>query len=298
MDLTEEIRCDYLVTQKRKGIWKSQIEMLKLLLNVCDKHNIQIFAVAGTMLGAVRHKGYIPWDDDIDMAMRRQDFEKLIEVGSSEFKYPYFLQTAINDNDYYSPLVRLRDSRTTAIIRNGSHDDWGRACNNGIYIDIFPLDGLTESNLKRKIQFFQVRFLNMIMRERVYEEKGRFLSSFKHSLLNTLISEKSLKRIYKRYNNVCSRYSYLTEKVALIQGSVYNKAYYWYFEDISDVVFTEFEDVMIPIPKGFERCLRIQYGDYMKLPPIEKRGAHHLENVIFDPFLDYKSYYEKHKLER
>jgi lipopolysaccharide cholinephosphotransferase len=294
MDLNEEIRCDFLVTQKRKGIWNVQLEMLGVLLSVCKKYDIKIFAVAGTMLGAVRHKGYIPWDDDIDMAMCRKDFEKLIEIGSSEFSYPYFLQTAINDTDYYSPLIRLRDSRTTAIIRNGSHDDWGRNCNNGIYIDIFPLDGLTENSFKRKLQFFQVRFLNMIMRERVYIEKGRFMSSFRHTLIKSLISEKNLKRIYKKYNRVCSRYSYLTEKVALIQGSVFNKAYYWYYEDISDTVLTEFENIMIPIPKGFQRCLSIQYGDYMKLPPIDKRGAHHLESVIFDPFIDYKSYYTNH----
>jgi len=294
MDLNEEIRNGFLVTKERKGIWKTQLEMLSVLLSVCKKYNIQIFAVAGTMLGAIRHKGYIPWDDDIDMAMRREDFEKLLEIGDNEFKYPYFLQTAINEKNYYSPLVRLRDSRTTAIIRNGSHDDWGRDCNNGIYIDIFPLDGLTSNRTLRRIQFFKIRLLNMLMRERVYEEKEKRFSKIRSRICRMLIPEKRLKNIYNYYNKICSKYSYKTEKVALLQGSVFNKSYYWFYEDISDVVWVEFESSMIPIPCGYERCLTIQYGDYMKLPPVEKRGAHHLDNVIFDPFIDYKTYMKEH----
>lgn len=296
MNLEKEIRSDFVVTRERKGIWIVQLNMLKILLSVCEKYNIKIFAVAGTMLGAIRHGGYIPWDDDIDMAMKREDFNKLLEIADKEFKLPYFLQTAVNDNDYYSPLARLRDSRTTAIIRNGSHDDWGKKCNNGIYIDIFPLDGLTDNKLYRNIQFFEIRLLNMMMRERVYVEKSTNLSKLKHRILKTIISNNSLVRIYKIYNRICSRYSYSTERVALLQGSVFNKAYYWYYDDIKDTILVRFEDIMIPIPKGYERCLKIQYGDYMTLPPVEKRGTHHLENVIFDPFTDYKTYQKKHRL--
>ena len=293
MNSSEEIRCDFVVTKERKAIWKSQLEMLNYLLDVCKKHNIEIFAVAGTMLGAIRHKGYIPWDDDIDMAMKRDDFNKLLQLSETEFHYPYFLQTAINENDYYSPLLRLRDSNTTAIIRNGSHDDFGRKCNNGIYIDIFPLDGLTDNLFARKIQFFKIRLLNMIMRERVYEEKGAFASRFRHRLLSRIVTKKALSNIYKKYNKICSKYSYKTQKVALLQGSVYNAAYYWNYSDIQETTLVPFEDIMIPVPKGYENCLKKQYGDYMELPPIEKRGLHHMENVIFDPFVDYITYQKK-----
>lgn len=297
MDFNEEIRCEFLVDKKRKGIWISQMEMLDKLLKVCEKHNIKIFAVAGTMLGAVRHKGFIPWDDDVDMAMLREDFDKLLEVGEEEFGYPFGFQTALTEDDYYSPLIRLRDMRTTAIIRSGSHDDWGRSCNNGVYIDIFPLDGLIDNKFLRWAQFTEVRFINMLLRERVYIEPQKKFATFRHKLLKSIISDNLKKKLYKRYNKVCARYSYKTDTVALVAGSVFNKAYYWKHSDINEVVWVPFEDVTIPIPKGYENCLKIQYGDYMQLPPVEKRGTHH-QAVVFEPFVDYTTYMDTHSDEK
>lgn len=297
MDYTEEIRCEFLVDKKRKGIWKSQMEMLDKLLEVCNKYDIKIFAVAGTMLGAIRHKGFIPWDDDVDMAMLREDFNKLLEVGEKEFQYPFGFQTALNEEDYYSPLIRLRDMRTTAIIRNGSHDDWGRKCNNGIYIDIFPLDGLVENKFLRKVQFTQVRIINMLLRERVYIEHGKPLAELRHRILNKVITEGVKRKLFRQYNQICARYSYKSDTVALVAGSVFNKAYYWQLCDVEDVVWVPFEDTEIPIPKGYENCLSVQYGNYMELPPLEKRGTHH-EAVIFDPFVDYTTYMNTHNDEK
>ena len=291
MNLQEEIRNEFLVDRKRKGIWKSQMEMLEKLLDVCKKYDIKIFAVAGTMLGAIRHGGYIPWDDDVDMAMTREGFNKLLEVGAREFEAPFFLQSVFTEDDYYSPLIRLRDSRTTGIVRSGAHDDWGRECNNGIYIDIFPLDGLTDNQKARKWQFFEIRTLNMLMRESVYVEKGK---EFRHALLKKVITPSVRRMLFRRYNKVCARYSYKTEGVALLAGSVYNKAYYWKYDDIKEVVWKPFEDTLIPLPQGYENCLKVQYGNYMELPPVEKRGAHHEEVVIFDPFVDYKTYMATH----
>lgn len=290
MNLNEEIRCGFLVDKKRKAIWKTQLDMLELLLDVCDKHNIKIFAVAGTLLGAIRHKGFIPWDDDIDMGMLREDFNKLLEVGPSEFKEPYFFQTATTDDDYYSPLIRLRDSRTTAIINHESHNDFLHKCNNGIYIDIFPFDGLTDNLKKRRKQFFKVRLLNMVLRERIYVEKKAFLGRIRHFIFSKTINKKKRDRLFTKYNKICSMYSYDGDMVALIQGSVYNKAYYWHLSDLVNVSYVPFENIMIPIPIGYKRCLEIQYGDYMEMPPIEKRGAHHAIAVVFDPFVDYKTY--------
>lgn len=294
MNLNSEIRCDYIVTEKRKAIWACQLEMLKKIIEVCKKHDIQFFAVAGTMLGAVRHKGYIPWDDDVDIGLLRKDFNKLLEVGPAEFEYPLFFQTATNEDEYYSPLARLRDSRTTAIVNSGSHDDRCKKCNNGIYIDIFPLDSLTDNKTARKIQFFEIRFLGKLLRERVYQESDKLKDKITHNILSSVLSKKAIKKLYSRYSKVCSRYNDRNfEKVALLSGSVYNKTYYWYKSDITDVIWVDFEDIKIPIPKGYKRCLEIQYGNYLELPPVEKRGQHHEEAVIFDPFVDYLTYQKR-----
>ena len=91
--LNEEIRYGYTITRQMKEVWAVELDLLNKLLEVCKKHNISVFASGGTMLGAVRHKGFIPWDDDIDMMMFREDYEKLCLVAPLEFRYPYFFQT-------------------------------------------------------------------------------------------------------------------------------------------------------------------------------------------------------------
>lgn len=115
-------------------------------MKVCEKYGLTCWAIAGTMLGAERHKGFIPWDDDIDVALPRKDFQKLIEVAKLEFKDPYFLQTPRSDLGYYSSTIRLRNSNTTGIIVQ----DKKKKINNGIYIDIFPMDFWPQEEEKQK----------------------------------------------------------------------------------------------------------------------------------------------------
>ena len=112
----EEVRCDYLVNEKMKKIWAIQLDLLNKLLEVCQKHDIKVFAFAGTLLGAVRHKGFIPWDDDVDVCMERKEYERFLEVCNDEFPHPYFLQTALTDKRHFCGYARLRNSNTTGII--------------------------------------------------------------------------------------------------------------------------------------------------------------------------------------
>ena len=111
----EETRCDYLVDEKTKKIWAVQIDLLAELLRVCREHDIKVSAFAGTVLGAVRHKGFIPWDDDIDVCMDRENFNKLLAI-TDTFNYPYFLQTAYNDQEFFIGYARLRNTLTTGVI--------------------------------------------------------------------------------------------------------------------------------------------------------------------------------------
>ena len=141
MDRLEEIRSEYLVADSLKKIWDCELNLLKEFLRVCDKYQLKCWADSGTLLGAVRHKGFIPWDDDIDLVMFRDDYNKLLKVANKEFTYPYLYQTAYTDKGYIRGHAQLRDSRTTAILPM----DKGQKFNQGIFIDIFPLDGVTSS---------------------------------------------------------------------------------------------------------------------------------------------------------
>ena len=113
--LEEEVREDYTVPAKMKEVWAVQLDLLAELMRVCEAHGIQYYADAGTLLGAVRHRGYIPWDDDLDVMMMRPDYEKLCAAASGEFRDPYFFQTQETEPGTLREHAQLRNSMTTGI---------------------------------------------------------------------------------------------------------------------------------------------------------------------------------------
>ena len=146
--LNEEVRCGYTVTRQRKEIWAVELDLLAEFDRVCRKYDLKYCADGGTLLGAVRHQGYIPWDDDLDVAMLRRDFEKLNEIAPKEFKKPYFWQTEETDPGSARGHAQLRNSDTTSIIaleyKHQRHNNF----NQGIFIDIFPFDTVIDDEKK------------------------------------------------------------------------------------------------------------------------------------------------------
>ena len=133
----EEERCGFTVSADMKKVWAAQLDLLERFQEVCHRHGLRFFASGGTLLGAIRHKGYIPWDEDIDIMMMREDYEKLLAIAPQEFTAPYFFQTAWNDKQYSRGHAQLRNSNTTAVLADEA--DRHYPFNQGIFIDIFPL---------------------------------------------------------------------------------------------------------------------------------------------------------------
>ena len=142
---SEEI-CGYFVTEQQKKIWNIEINILVEFMRVCNKNNLKFFVAHGTLLGAVRHKGFIPWDDDIDVNMPRKDFDKLVKISKKEFEQPFFFQVVSNDKNSFSGTGKLRISSATGM----DFQDIGINTNNGLFIDVFPMDGIIENEKKRK----------------------------------------------------------------------------------------------------------------------------------------------------
>ena len=158
--LEPEFREGFFVDAKRKKIWAVELDLLSQFTRVCEKYNLSYYLDGGTLLGAVRHKGFIPWDDDVDVIMPREDYDKLFEVAEIEFKEPYFFQTPLTETNFFRGHAKLRNSSTTGYIL----DDRKKKINNGIWLDIFPLDGVADLALQRIIQKYHIWLLRGILR--------------------------------------------------------------------------------------------------------------------------------------
>ena len=140
--LREEDRMGYTITTDNKKLWALQIDLMKQAERLCERHGLKYFAMGGTLIGAIRHKGFIPWDDDLDIMLSREDYERFIGYAQKELEAPYFLQSPLTDRHFFREHILLRNSETTCI---GKWDARAK-CNNGVYIDIFPMDGWEDTD--------------------------------------------------------------------------------------------------------------------------------------------------------
>lgn len=279
----EEVRCDYLISAEMKRIWAVQMDMYLSFAEVCDKFGLKYFLDGGTLLGAIRHDGYIPWDDDLDVIMPREDYNKFMTL-SSEFSDPIFLQTPYTDPGYYVSWIKLRNSSTTGL----SKDLVKEPFNQGIWLDIFPLDycipALYEEN-----------------RNCIYEHMMKCSSAMKTHSYNML--DERQKENYIRYQSdnplkeweaiqaIAANPEYRTsEDMSNVVTLVYGASHLmWKAEWYKDSVMHKFETFEAPIPIGWHARLENQFGDYMKFPPVEQRGVRH-SNMLFDPDKSYLLY--------
>ena len=146
---TEEER-SIVISEDRKRLWAVQLDLLIEFDRVCQENGIKYSLDAGTLLGAIRHKGFIPWDDDVDVVMLREEYEKLDKIASEKFSEPYFWQTFLTDPDHGRGFARLRNSSTTYIL----HSEWDGeksffSHNQGVFIDIFVCDKVPDDLMNR-----------------------------------------------------------------------------------------------------------------------------------------------------
>lgn len=278
LDLKEEVRNGFLVSEKRKKIWACELEMLQRLLDICQKHKLKCWMDSGSLIGAVRHHGYIPWDDDIDVVMMREDYDKLMVVGPQEFAYPFFFQSAYTDKNYFRGHIQIRKSTTTAILP----EDFWRSFNQGIFIDVFPLDALPEDDqcikeLEDQSDFMMKQlcsynYLGPINRG-VFERIQNLVKAYK------IIGLNGFETYYREFENLFRKEKIADVKLVTKMASFKTK-YKGIDKHIFDkTIWVDFENIKVPIPAAYDMYLRLMYGDNYMVP-VQSPSLH--GEVIFD----------------
>lgn len=285
----EEVRSDFIISSKRKKIWAIELELLDKFIEVCSKYKLTYYIMGGTLLGAVRHQGFIPWDDDIDVIMPRKDYNTLLEIGPKEFSFPLFFQTPQTEVNFFRTHIQIRNSLSTGAIKNDRDLD----INRGIFIDVFVLDNIPDSHCERFILRSVIKFITTIVPGCTYYKKRgdkSLLGRLKYILAYPVYKVFTLPKWFEIFNRVCSAYRDKPTKQVAHLALGWRPKVSWDSEDWSESIELPFEMKKLNAPKYFDTILKKQYGDYWIIPS-DKNGSTHGE-VEFDPNVPYWEYFK------
>ncbi len=253
-----------------------ELEILDEFKRICDENNLQYFLTGGTMLGAVRHKGFIPWDDDIDVGMPRKDYDKFIEIAPQKLKKEYMLDCFEYNKKYYLPFAKIK--RNNTVFDEGFYDD--NFMHKGIYIDIIPFENVEKINFSLKIRAIIVRNIVDTM---FYKNGFRKLKKTRRPLFVLLLSIFTKKRLMKIQHYFMTKCKNDNSKYINALGGSYHYLKETHFrEEIvppKEIIFEKKKYMGMNNPDAYLSRL---FGNYMELPPIEKRVNHVPKRICFD----------------
>lgn len=261
---TQQLNYRAMRTIDAKELRTIQLDLLRKTADFCERNNIRYFLCGGTLLGAIRHQGYIPWDDDIDIAMPRQDYDQFVKTFNRPDNY-YQVINISNDSDYALAFAKVYDNRTIVKQLQYPGDKFG------VFIDIFPADGIKEAAQVYKI---------MLLRKLLNTKKANYYHrTIAKKIINTfgklLLLPFSAHKIATWMDNEARKYAFGSVQKAGLIANPYGPREMVDISVFYSDIYQEFEGEKYRIPVGYDAWLRSIYGDYMQLPPIEKRVSHH-----------------------
>jgi lipopolysaccharide cholinephosphotransferase len=259
-------------------------------VNVCEKNGLRYWLGGGSLIGALRHKGFIPWDDDMDIFMPRKDYERLYKIWDTVADTDrYRLLRTDKKHNYHFRCIGVVDVKTTVIKKYNVDED----IMHGLYIDIMPLDGIPESKIKQMYQIFNVLLYNVYNVQRLPNFESKKVSILTKAALRIIPSPKFRYKLWTKAERQMRKYDlykvdYCKELSTNIKALSRPLPSLWFRK----TKFAEFEGRRVRVPIEAEKYLTLIFGDYMQLPPEEERIPKHDDTVIFE---DLNTPYEEYR---
>ena len=273
----DEVRCGFYIDSQMKACFATQLKVLLEIDRICQKYNIQYFAEWGTLLGTVRHGGFIPWDDDMDIGMKRIDYERFLKIAPKELPEGYKILNYENQEHYWDVMARVVNADFIDVSPEFLDQNYNNPIASGI--DIFPRDYVSNDKGEEEIQREMVELVKTVAdtngKGNLNEEELEYWLTYIEEVTKQKIDRKgNIKN--QLYKILCSLYALYSEeesdRIALMAqyldcgASVYPKECY------ADTIRMPFDMITIPVPVGYDTVLKLKYGDYMK--NVRKGGGH------------------------
>ena len=262
------------------------LEMAEYFVQFCKENDLLCYLCGGGAIGTLRHKGFIPWDDDLDFFMPRKDYEKLAQLWPQKADSRYQLSKSNENYIDRNLFITIRDTQTTCIKPYQQDLD----IPHGLALDVLPLDYYPANGLSRKKQVIAALVYSLFCAQTIPEKHGGIMKWGSQTLLALVPSKKLRYKIWKKAEAEMTKYTKeesdgITE---LCSGPYYMKKKYL-ISSFEDALWFPFEETELPIPVGYDAYLKTAFGDYMTPPPVEKQVAHH-DAVLIDLEKSYTHY--------
>ena len=264
---------------------KKELELLEIFIKICEQLGLQYYLVCGTALGAAKYEGFIPWDDDIDVALPRRDYEEFLKRADEFLSENLFLQNYRTDPFFPHVYTKLRDSSTTYIEKDMAHLN----INHGIAIDIFPLDGYPKSKVSRLMLRYRKKFLSWQFYCGLGDEAQPFKVRLRNRVFRLFGYHKRTAKSLGRLDKLISKYPTHTSEIWCNHGNWQGEREYaphWHYGNGEIKIF---EGIKAVIPENYDAYLTQKYEDWQKELPVNKQKSHH-NILIFDTNRSYNDY--------